>query len=255
MFKKNDRMKLVRPIDDLQKIGEIFKVVNIIKHYIVLISEETGEDVFIPDNEINVYFEKVKEPDDKPLNGVPYEKIEKLMAKANVKVTTFFDKTTVVVVQFPNGFVITESSSCVDPRAYSEEVGKDICLNRIKERLWELEGYFLQEQEYTWNQSVAASKHDIPDILEKPKKEVTPEIARVVYNILRNNFVKQYEGNKDHNLDEIYIRTLEKTSKDFNVDKEDLESEVDKIFTENIHRTYKKTLPEIFAEIFGISSH
>lgn len=149
MFKKNEKVKLVRPINKLQKVGEVFTISNIIGHIIVIISEETGEEIAILDVGISTYFEKVEDlADDKPLKGVSYEKIEKLMAEANINVTTFFGKTTVVVAQFPNGFVITESSSCVDPRAYDEEYGKQICLKRIKERLWEMEGYLLQEQKH-----------------------------------------------------------------------------------------------------------
>ncbi len=175
MFKKNDRVKLVRPIDKLQKIGEVFKISNIIGHIIVIVSEETGERGAISDVGIRTYFEKVEEPtDDKPLKGVSYEKIEKLMAEADINVTTFFGKTTVVAAQFPNGFVITESSSCVDPRAYDEEEGKQICLKRIKERLWEMEGYFLQEQEYLWNQAKNSTNAIIPT---ESKNEITDEMV------------------------------------------------------------------------------
>lgn len=175
MFKKNDRVKLIRPIDKLQKVGEIFKISNIIGHIIVIVSEETGERGAVSDVGIRTYFEKVEEPaDDKPLKGVSYEKIEKLMAEANISVTTFFGKTTVVAAQFPNGFVITEFSSCVDPRAYDEEDGKQICLKRIKDRLWEMEGYFLQEQEYLWNQAKNSTNAIIP---MESKNEITDEMV------------------------------------------------------------------------------
>lgn len=175
MFKKNDRVKLICPIDKLQKIGEVFKITNIIGNIVVIVSEETGERGAISDIGIRTYFEKVEEPaNDKPLKGVSYEKIEKLMAEADINVTTFFDKTTVVAAQFPNGFVITESSSCADPRAYDEEEGKQICLKRIKERLWEMEGYFLQQQEYLWNQAKNSTNAIIPT---ESKNEITDEMV------------------------------------------------------------------------------
>ena len=192
MFKNNDRVKLVRPIDKLQKIGEVFKISNIIGHIIVIVSEETGELGAISDVGIRTYFEKVEEPaDDKPLKGVSYEKIKKLMAEADINVTTFFDKTTVVAAQFPNGFVITESSSCVDPRAYDEEEGKQICLKRIKERLWEMEGYFLQEQERLWKESCDALAKSENKKMEKAKNEVTREIARAAHKDLMATFKKK----------------------------------------------------------------
>ena len=57
---------------------------------------------------------------------------------------TVFGKCTIVAVQLKNGFVLVESSSCVDPINYSEAIGMSICIERIKNRLWELEGYKLQ---------------------------------------------------------------------------------------------------------------
>lgn len=53
-------------------------------------------------------------------------------------------KTTVVVATFKSGFVIVESSSCVDPENYDHEIGRKICLERIKNEIWKLEGYRLQ---------------------------------------------------------------------------------------------------------------
>lgn len=55
-----------------------------------------------------------------------------------------YDKTCVVVALLPNGFVITESSACVDPANYDEQIGEQICKDRIKNKIWELEGYKLQ---------------------------------------------------------------------------------------------------------------
>ena len=59
---------------------------------------------------------------------------------------TLFDmqvgpKSTLVSATFPNGFQITETSACIDPENYDHELGKEQCVNRIKSKLWELEGY------------------------------------------------------------------------------------------------------------------
>lgn len=77
-------------------------------------------------------------------NTVTHKDIEKLLAEAEVFATTIFDKTTVVAVKLKNGFVITDSSSCVDPENYDFELGKSIVMKRIENKLWELEGYVLQ---------------------------------------------------------------------------------------------------------------
>ena len=59
-------------------------------------------------------------------------------------VSTYFEKCTVVAVQLSNGFILIESSACVDKENYDLEIGKEICLEKIKNKLWELEGYKLQ---------------------------------------------------------------------------------------------------------------
>lgn len=59
------------------------------------------------------------------------------------EVQTMGDATTVVRCVLRNGFVIVESSSCVDPANYSEEMGAKICRERIKNKIWELLGFLL----------------------------------------------------------------------------------------------------------------
>lgn len=58
--------------------------------------------------------------------------------------STIGDRTTVVRCVLRNGFVIVESSSCVDPANYSQEMGEDICMGKIKDKIWELLGFMLQ---------------------------------------------------------------------------------------------------------------
>lgn len=53
-------------------------------------------------------------------------------------------KTTIVHATLANGFEIVESSSCVDPNNYSEAIGKECCMDRIKDRVWHLLGFLLQ---------------------------------------------------------------------------------------------------------------
>ena len=76
-------------------------------------------------------------------NTVTKKHIDDLISRAEVTVSTAHDKVTIVSLKLPNGFVITESSACVDPANYDEKVGRDICMERITNKLWELEGYLL----------------------------------------------------------------------------------------------------------------
>lgn len=57
---------------------------------------------------------------------------------------TLGDRTTVVRCVLRNGFEIVESSSCVDPKNYSEKMGYEICMGKIKDKIWELLGFLLQ---------------------------------------------------------------------------------------------------------------
>lgn len=77
-------------------------------------------------------------------NTITQERIDYLIDSATIEVKTVFDKCTVVVLKTVDGFVIVESSACVDAVNYNEEIGKQICMERIKNKLWELEGYKLQ---------------------------------------------------------------------------------------------------------------
>lgn len=72
---------------------------------------------------------------------VTQTEIDLLLNSADVQVRTEFGKCTVVTVRLRNGFILTESSACVDPANYDAELGKRLCLQHIENRLWELEGY------------------------------------------------------------------------------------------------------------------
>lgn len=63
---------------------------------------------------------------------------------AHTEVQTLGDKTTVVRAVLRNGFELVESSSCVSKENYSEELGTQICLKKIKDKVWFLLGFLLQ---------------------------------------------------------------------------------------------------------------
>lgn len=94
------------------------------------------------------HFDKVEEKKAPAIND---GRIEWIVNNSEIKVDTVFDKCTVVSCRLPNGFVIVESYACVSPENYDEEMGVDICLNKIANKLWELEGYRLQEELYNAN--------------------------------------------------------------------------------------------------------
>lgn len=60
------------------------------------------------------------------------------------EVITIGDKTTVVRAVLRNGFEIVESSSCVSAENYDENLGAEICMEHIKNKVWMLLGFLLQ---------------------------------------------------------------------------------------------------------------
>lgn len=99
-------------------------------------------------------------------NTVTQAVVDELMESCDIAVTTAFDKCTIVACKLPNGFVIVESSSCVDPANYDEDMGVDICMKNIEKKLWELEGYLLQNKLYMGGVSFDDDKTDDADDLE-----------------------------------------------------------------------------------------
>jgi len=77
---------------------------------------------------------------------VTKEQVQNIIAVSKVDSVKLGEKSTVVSVTLPNGFVIIESSSCVDPANYDHELGMKICMERVENKVWELEGYLLQER-------------------------------------------------------------------------------------------------------------
>ena len=75
---------------------------------------------------------------------VTKEQIDAILAASEIDVKKLGLKTTVMVVTLPSGFEIIASSACVDASNYDEELGRPLCLKRIEDKLWELEGYRLQ---------------------------------------------------------------------------------------------------------------
>ncbi|RDY22875.1 hypothetical protein CHF27_011185 [Romboutsia maritimum] len=77
---------------------------------------------------------------------VKQNQIDEIYNNSKFHVTTMLGKITIVVMELPCGFTLVESSACVDPTNYDENVGADICKSRFKDRLWYLEGYMLQNK-------------------------------------------------------------------------------------------------------------
>ena len=78
-------------------------------------------------------------------NTVTQDQVDNAIVKTEViTVELVGKKHTLVAVSLKNGFTCVETATCVDPDNYSEEIGAEICLAKIKDKIWMLEGYNLQ---------------------------------------------------------------------------------------------------------------
>ena len=74
------------------------------------------------------------------------EDVEKFIT--NVDVITVGDKTTVVNAHTLTGFDTVRHSSCVDPKNYSEKLGKKYAMEDVVKSLWAHLGFVLQWAKY-----------------------------------------------------------------------------------------------------------
>lgn len=77
-------------------------------------------------------------------NTVTVERINSIIAGSVATAIKMGEKTTVLLLRLPNGFEVVESSGCVDPANYDHDMGTKICMERIRSKVWMLEGYRLQ---------------------------------------------------------------------------------------------------------------
>lgn len=75
-------------------------------------------------------------------NTITVENVENFIKETQTYLVG--NKSTMLSATLANGYVIIESSSCVDPVNYNEEIGKRICMDKIKDKIWMLLGFLLQ---------------------------------------------------------------------------------------------------------------
>lgn len=105
--------------------------------------DNTGHVSWIPLEQYERNFLRVDENKKLPSGvSVGAKMVEDFIKEKHV--STIGGKTTLVRVVLKNGFEIIESSACVDPANYSEEIGAECCLEKIKDKIWYLLGFLIQ---------------------------------------------------------------------------------------------------------------
>lgn len=147
MLTNGDKLIVTKSVAPFLNKGDIVEVVNVGDNGVI--SFAFGENLMhmgmMSCDELEAHFEKVEEKE-KEAPTITEEYIEDIMSNSEFEVNTMFNKCTVVSCRLPNGFVIVEHAACVSPENYDEDKGIEICINKIKDKIWELEGYRLQQQ-------------------------------------------------------------------------------------------------------------
>lgn len=60
------------------------------------------------------------------------------------KATTLGEKTTVLHAKTITGFELVESSACVDPKNYSQNLGEEYAMEKVHSKIWDYLGFVLQ---------------------------------------------------------------------------------------------------------------
>ncbi|MGL5051590.1 MAG: Gp49 family protein, partial [Fusobacteriaceae bacterium] len=70
-------------------------------------------------------------------NKIPKELVESFIVSKVVTTERVFGKlTTVLKYQLRNGLTGIESTTCVDESNYSEEIGAEVLLKKLKDKIW-----------------------------------------------------------------------------------------------------------------------
>ena len=146
---KGTKIRMIESLGLINNTEEIGEIVDVTENEFTFRFNLENEFTFagtLSKNLFDKYFVVVEEECDEYIDipVVTEEYIQNIMNNSNIVINTLHDKCTVVSAELPNGFVITESVTCTSHEDYDEEIGAELCLDKIEERLWELEEYRLQ---------------------------------------------------------------------------------------------------------------
>ena len=137
MLNTGDKIILTNEMGMFTNVGEVCEVMQVEDNGNIWFTFGNGMHLgcMSPD-EFEKYFEVYEEP-----GRMTMDDAMELIEESEVIVETVFDRCTVVCCKLPNDFVIVESSAALDINTYSEEIGYDICLDKIANKILELNAY------------------------------------------------------------------------------------------------------------------
>lgn len=160
-----DKLVATKGLTGFFDIGDVIKVTFVEGDLIYFATEDSPHTTGHLDfNACEKYFEKIfenfeeeiekfEEIDTEESAHVIIDKyieecIAKIMMNSEFETYTAFNKCVIVSCRLPNGFVIVESYTYTNPESYDEEAGINICIDKIADKIWDLEAYRLHEELY-----------------------------------------------------------------------------------------------------------
>lgn len=156
MLVKGDKIVLKEKMGMFDNIGEVCEVVNVSDDGVISFRFGGVHMGCMSIDEFEKYFEKYEEPKyeeacdccdeccdecDECCECDEDDSIINIMDNSEYTIFKVFDKCVVVACKLPNGFIVVESSACVDPDDYDENLAIENCINRIKSKIMTMESY------------------------------------------------------------------------------------------------------------------
>ena len=128
------------------------------------------------------------------MNTVTKEEVMENMQDVICNTAIEFDKpVTYVTVRMKNKFTLRENTTCVDPANYDEEIGKQICLKKIEDKIWFLLGYALQDKMYKETNSTFENR------MIEEYNQLGDKLGKLNTALNKNGF-KEKVGEKQYNM-------------------------------------------------------
>ena len=102
-------------------------------------------------------------------NKITVDQIKSILDSAETQETIFWNKEVVVSYKLYNGFTIIGRGACVDPANFNIDIGRKVAREQAENKLWELEGYLLQNKMY--NKTTSKSNNECSNKKEPKTKE------------------------------------------------------------------------------------
>ena len=124
-------------------------------------------------------------------NKVTEKQIDKIIQAGSIEIQDLSDKTTLVKFRTEEGFEIVATSSCVGPKNYNRDVGAKICMDQIKNKLWEYEGYILSKKLYkTTGESIFDRVYSEAEALKVQQKQLQDFMGTTKFDTI--SYVDKY---------------------------------------------------------------